>query len=87
MVDKNDWRLQGQEKYLSGERLCFKQYVERSSDTDHDHCEFCWAKFSDSIPGSLTQGYTTLDSYRWICEPCYSDFKEEFRWIVNWNWS
>lgn len=79
----NDWRLQGQENYLSGVDLYFKRYSDRRSKTDHDHCEFCFTKFSDAIPDSLTQGYTTFDDYRWICEQCYTDFKADFKWITS----
>ena len=78
----NDWRLQGQEKYLLGVALCLKKYSDRKSSTDHDHCEFCTEKFSDSIPNCLTQGYTTSNDYHWICEKCYNDFKEHFKWVI-----
>jgi hypothetical protein len=77
----SDWRLQGQEKYLIGKELVFKNYINRITSTDHDHCEFCGFKFSDTIPGCLKSGYTTADDYYWICENCYLDFKECFNWI------
>jgi hypothetical protein len=82
-MENNDWRLQQQDKYLLGVALYFKKYSERRSKTDHDHCEFCWTKFSDSIPNCLTQGYTTIDEYRWICEQCYNDFKADFKWATS----
>ena len=62
-----------------------KKYAERLTNTDHDHCEFCWTKFSDTIPDSLTEGYTSMGDYRWICGNCYLDFKEHFKWILNEN--
>ena len=62
-MDLTDWRLQGQEKYLNGVILRFKQYEDRITDTDHDHCEFCLEKFLNIIPGSLTQGYTFCPDY------------------------
>jgi hypothetical protein len=77
MIDINDWRLQGQEKYLKGETLFYRQYADRKTKTDHDHCEFCWAKFSDESD-DLKAGYTTEDDYRWICDKCFDDFKEMF---------
>jgi len=77
----SDWRLQGQAKYLSGVSLSKKTYRKRREDWDHDHCEFCWAKFSEA-EGDLHEGYTTDDEYYWICEQCYSDFKKQFRWMV-----
>jgi len=42
-----DWRLQGQEEYLLGATLMRKQYKAWSEDWEHDHCEFCRAKFMD----------------------------------------
>jgi hypothetical protein len=58
MIDKKDWRLQGQEKYLKGVSLNLKKYSTYHDAWDHDHCEFCWAKFS--LKGSsedLDEGY------------------------------
>ena len=79
---KNDWRLQGQEKYLFGKSLLFTNYSDRKTTTDHDHCEFCSNKFSNTIPGCLTKGYTTTDAYHWICENCFIDFKNDFEWTI-----
>ena len=78
MADVNDWRLQGQEKYLRGAVLFYKRYADRRTKTDHDHCEFCYVRFSEQDPGALTAGYANLDDYRWICPSCYEDFKEMF---------
>jgi len=79
MKELNDWRLQGQERYLKSAVLFYKNYADRKTQTDHDHCEFCWAKFSDTIPDALRSGYTTIDNYRWICLQCFNDFKEMFQ--------
>ena len=79
---KDDWRLQGQEKYLFGKSLIFIKYSDKISTNDHDHCEFCSHKFSYTVPNSLTKGYTTTDYYHWICENCYTDFKNDFEWII-----
>lgn len=91
MPDSDDWRLQGQERYLQGVSLRFKRYVTLDENWDHDHCSFCWAKFMDeqnvNAPSdSLHEGYATLASekrgedYYWICETCFNDFKEQFHW-------
>jgi hypothetical protein len=77
----DDWRRQGQEDYLSGERLCLDRYQPYSDSWDHDHCEFCWQKFSLE-PGDAQSGYRTEDHYRWICGACFEDFRGEFEWIV-----
>ncbi|MCB9092977.1 MAG: hypothetical protein H6620_10505 [Halobacteriovoraceae bacterium] len=78
----SDWRLQGQEKYLKGVILELSSYKPSHKDSDHDHCEFCSAKFSEVIMGALKEGYKTQDGYRWICSSCFEDFKNTFNWII-----
>ncbi|MDR1276542.1 MAG: hypothetical protein LBL72_09225 [Candidatus Accumulibacter sp.] len=78
-----DWRLQGQEKYLQNAILERKRYQRYSQSWDHDHCEFCWKKFSLEVPGALQAGYATTDNVRWICDACFEDFKSRFNWTVN----
>jgi hypothetical protein len=80
----NDWRLQGQEKYLTGVTLTRKSYLPTGEGNDHDHCEFCSAKFSQdsAIPDALREGYTTSDTYRWVCDQCFINFRERFNWVV-----
>ena len=74
MVDPDDWRLQGQGKYLHGITLTWKPYRAYSTTWGHDHCEFCGTKFiqagslsdGDPDPGSDSiafEGYTTTDEY------------------------
>lgn len=52
---------------------------------DHDHCEFCWAKFMPAETAYdssvLTEGYATEDG-RWVCAECLADFRAEFDWTV-----
>jgi hypothetical protein len=79
--EMSDWRLLGQEEYLFGVSLSKKVYKKPRDDWDHDHCEFCFAKFSER-ENDLHEGYTTEDEYRWICERCYRDFKDQFQWHV-----
>ncbi len=76
MVDKNDWRLRNQLDYLYGVELFQVDYQQKSSEWEHEHCEFCWDKFSNEIQ----KCYTTKDKYHWICTQCYNDFKEMFKW-------
>jgi hypothetical protein len=81
MIDKNDWRLTGQEKYLKGVTLYWKKYSQYSESWDHDHCAFCWAEFAvDDYPDVLHEGYSTKDDYYWICKNCFEDFKDMFDW-------
>ena len=66
----NDWRLDRRpDDYLSGATLVRKPYRAWSDAWEHDHCEFCWAKFMDpnvsaehrkfieDNPDVLTAGY------------------------------
>ncbi|MDR1101375.1 MAG: hypothetical protein LBL34_03360 [Clostridiales bacterium] len=79
MVEKNDWRLQSQDKYLKGAELKKKEYKPASETWDHDHCVFCNEKFMLK-DGCLKQGYYYPTNEMWICENCYDDFKEMFEW-------
>lgn len=74
-----DWRITNQMGYLKNACLRKLPYALRNTKADHDHCEFCMDKFSDS-DGDLHLGYCTLDGYYWICEECCRDFKEMFGW-------
>lgn len=79
MIEENDWRLTNQENYLKNKLLLSKNYKDRITNTDHDHCEFCLEKFSEDI-SDLNFGYCTEDNYYWICIECYNDFKNMFGW-------
>jgi hypothetical protein len=83
--EPEDWRRRGQESYLAGVVLVRRAYRPPPSNPDweHDHCEFCWAKFMPGgVHDSLRVGFATVDDYHWICEPCFADFREEFGWRV-----
>jgi hypothetical protein len=79
----DDWRLQGQERYLGGVMLHRATYHRPSPVWDHDHCTFCWAKFMEADDLEiLREGYTTDDEYYWVCPTCFEDFRELFGWSV-----
>ena len=83
IASDQDWRLTGQDKYLTGVTLIRRQWREPRPGWDHDHCEFCLEKFGDERLGDvLREGWTTPDEYRWICDECFSDFKDQFKWRV-----
>jgi hypothetical protein len=83
MTEAKDWRLTNQERYLKGVALRWRKYQPANPSNDHDHCEFCYSKFMvQNLPDVLHEGYATEDSYRWICKPCFEDFKELFQWQV-----
>jgi len=78
-----DWRLGGQERYLTGVTLRWQEYHAPSANWDHDHCAFCWAKFMDSPePNVQRTGYATPDHKHWICPQCFADFRDRFAWVV-----
>jgi hypothetical protein len=79
----DDWRLQGQERYLKGASLYWTTWKQSREHWDHDHCAFCGAKFmAGDNPEFLHEGYTTADEYHWICKPCVDDFKDMFGWHI-----
>ena len=75
-----DWRLVNQSKYLKG-KLLIRTTFQKSKNCDHAHCAFCWDKFGEEA-GMLHVGYRTKDGPWWICERCFSDFRELFMWRV-----
>lgn len=81
VVDESDWRLQGQETYLTGVTLYRRTWTQYAPHWDHDHCEFCWAKFS-AASDDLRDGWATDDEYRWICDTCFADFRDRFAWVT-----
>ena len=84
MAKLDDWRRQGQEKYLKSLALTWKKYIKFRDDWDHDHCEFCSHKFmEEGNTECFHEGYATSDNYRWICKECFEDFRGEFDWSVN----
>lgn len=76
-----DWRLRGQEEYLKGVSFSLQRYKKYREGWEHDHCDFCFAKFSEQ-QGDLNVGYATSNSDNWVCETCFQDFKSMFQWIV-----
>ena len=80
-VMDNDWRLNGQEAYLQREKLVKVDFRKLQDKNDHDHCAFCWARFSN-LEDDLYQGYMTLDGNHIICDECFQDFKRRFKWRV-----
>lgn len=80
-ISSDDWRRQGQEKFMKAQTLRWQQYIAYRPSWDHDHCEFCGTKLSNG-EGDLHEGYVTQDRYHWVCEKCFKDFREEFDWRV-----
>ena len=82
-MSDSDWRRNGQEKYLTNAELIFIEEFRSLSDKwEHEHCEFCWEKFSEG-DNDLHSGYCTADQKHWICPDCFEDFREEFQWTIS----
>jgi len=81
MLEQNDWRLMGQERYLKNAQLRKEAYAPSTRTSDHDHCVFCTDKFSN-LEGYLHMGYYAPKGDHWICEQCYQDFKDTFNFRV-----
>lgn len=84
-MDNNDWRLMGQETYMKGVHLNKIQPINYAKQLKqpalwHEHCEFCMEKIDMH---NEHECYCTDDKYRFICEECYEDFKENFNWSVD----
>lgn len=76
-----DWRLRNQKNYLQGARLRRRPYAPPTADWDHDHCEFCMARFSLRA-GDLGEGYVTEATEHWVCPACFDDFMTDFQWTL-----
>ena len=63
--------------------LKLQTYKKPRPDWDHDHCEFCFAKFMEpGNPNTLHQGYYCKSEDTWICPKCYEERKAEFQWTA-----
>ena len=83
MSDNAEWRLGGQERYLTGVTLRWQEYHASRADWDHDHCAFCWKKFMErTTPNVEHAGYATADQKHWICRQCFDDLRDRFGWVV-----
>jgi hypothetical protein len=88
----------GQERHMPpGTAWALKPYRRYTETWDHDHCEFCQAKFIEAGTESewegdghahVTRGYAINDEhpkgadYYWVCEPCFADFAAEYGWRI-----
>ena len=76
----DDWRLNGQEQFLLGVKLIKKRFISCGYH-DHEHCDFCWDKISEEKE-DLNFGYCMEDEHHWVCETCFNDFKDRFKWTI-----
>jgi hypothetical protein len=78
LIEHNDWRLTNQENYLAQKQVIHTEWEPRQANWNHDHCAFC----SKTIDHSTGKAYCTTDKYHWICDDCFTDFKDMFGWSV-----
>lgn len=84
MISKDDWRLLNDVEHLYD---CYINPTDGEELSKHlpnlKHCVFCY----DLIQDNLNQyWYLPLDQSCCICEKCYNDFKEIFRWKLLDGW-
>ncbi len=83
MIDPDDPRLATSNDFLAKYTWRWKTWIQTRNNWDHDHCEFCGAKFmARDLPNILREGYTTDDDYYWICKKCFEDFDQTYHWKV-----
>lgn len=78
----NNWYLREYEEktYLHKKKLIVKPFLGPKG--AHDHCELCWARFSNN-PGDLQNGYYEPISKSWICADCYNELESLFEWTTD----
>lgn len=75
MLYKDDWRITNQEDYLMNAVFVKTKFSEKEK-REHEHCSFCWEKFNKT---DLNEGFCSIDGKYWVCETCFYDFKERFK--------
>ena len=80
----SDWRNHGEDKYLMNTTLIHAVYRENGC-AHHEHCTFCWIRFSEAMSGDERSGYVCRKNGEdyWICTTCYNDLKSFFHWKVS----
>ena len=88
MDPEDDWRVDIAKAHLSGASFRWKKYYQWSESWDHDHCAACGATFSVREGDYLKEGYATTadyklgEDYRWVCETCFKDLKDNLGWAA-----
>jgi hypothetical protein len=78
----DDWRLQNQGDYLTGQVFEWRPWSTDREDWDHDHCSFCWIHFADHVLSddaeTQLEGWVTIDGKHWVRGGCFDDFRDKF---------
>ena len=78
MIDKNDWRLLNDVDHLRGAYINPTDGEEILQNAKHlDHCVFCY----DAVNNDRHQFWYVPENISCcICESCFKDFNEMFKW-------
>ncbi len=68
---------------LMGKELTYKKFI-ATKDSDHEHCNLCGAKFSES-ENDLKAGYVTEDERGWVCQECLEYYGATYHWNIRKN--
>ena len=85
MSDEKDWRLDIAEEpeFYAKYTWQFKRWTKTRGHWDHDHCEFCGIEISGIFGEDiLNEGWANEDEYYWICDKCFNEFKDIYRWKI-----
>ena len=78
---REDWRIAGQEGYLLKKRLQYRRFCREICVDDFTQCEFCWDVFDEDKEHPAMAFFEPI-SKCWICEQCYKDFQQYFKWTI-----
>lgn len=81
MSEWYEWAYQTK-SYLHDMELKYQEFSQEKENTDHVHCEICWAKFAET-PEAVRMGYYEPVSKSWICPECYAMLNKLFRWRIS----
>lgn len=68
--------IQQYQGFLSGKRMTYRIFIS-TPDQDHEHCNFCGAKFSPR-ERDLWFGYAPSDASSWVCPECFALYRESY---------
>src|SRR5690349_10481821 len=81
----DDWRVTNQGKFLEGATFVRKPYRVRSAEWEHDHCEFCHAKFIDPAfsedHAALARADDTIQTEGYAGLGTGPERQDEYHWV------
>jgi hypothetical protein len=86
-MEKN-WRLESV-AHLASQPLRRKKWTRWSREWDHNHCEYCGAKFAEFEGEDIlkegfasTEAHPRGENYHWVCINCFADLKDLIGWYA-----